>query len=233
MDEIKDTITDYIRRNRVSTTEIADCLGKTGAIPNVRPIKAGMFCVGNVYWVYTYGESNWPLHEQIREVAEGDIVLVHAYGCQNRALFGDIVSKFLLLYRQARAIVVAGYLRDAHRLVKEGWPIWCEGFTPVGCFNRKLETPFDAETVRQGYENYHGAIAVCDDSGVVVIPKAQHTAEFIRKMETIEQQEDIWYECIDRRKWNTFDTVCLKKYLEPGGGPGGEAGRTSSTPAGS
>ena len=30
----------------------------------------------------------------------------------------------------------------------------------------------------------------------------------------IEQQEDIWFDCLDRLKWDTFDIVCLKKYLE-------------------
>ena len=39
------------------------------------------------------------------------------------------------------------------------------------------------------------------------------TEEFYKKLEQIEYQEDIWFDCIDRRKWNTFDTVCLKKYL--------------------
>ena len=36
--EITEKIIDYIKRNQVSTTEVADCLGKTGALPNVLPI---------------------------------------------------------------------------------------------------------------------------------------------------------------------------------------------------
>ena len=27
-------------------------------------------------------------------------------------------------------------------------------------------------------------------------------------------EEDVWFNCIDFRKWDTFDTVCLKKYKE-------------------
>ncbi|MNU05326.1 hypothetical protein D3C72_2500850 [compost metagenome] len=61
-------------------------------------------------------------------------------------------------------------------------------------------------------EIFDGSIAVCDDTGVVIIPKDKHNDEFIERLEFIEEQEDIWFDCIDRKKWSTFDTVCLKKY---------------------
>ena len=61
---------------------------------------------------------------------------------------------------------------------------------------------------------YDGGAAVCDDTGVVIIPKELHTEEFLEKLHNIEDQEDIWFECLDHRKWNTYDIVCLKKYLE-------------------
>lgn len=38
--------------------------------------------------------------------------------------------------------------------------------------------------------------------------------EFYNKLEFIEQQEDIWYDCIDRRKWDTYKTICIKAYKE-------------------
>jgi regulator of RNase E activity RraA len=212
--EWKDRIIDYIKRNRVSSTEIADCLNKTGAVPDVRPVGYGHFKVGNVFWAYAYSESNWDVHERLQNVQEEDVVFVEVFDCMDRAIFGDLVSKFLILYRQVSAIVVNGKLRDAHRLMKERWPIWCTGFNPVGCFNRKVETPFDQAVMDDRVKRYHGAIAVCDDTGVVIIPKEDHTEGFFRKLEFIEQQEDIWYECIDRKKWTTFDTVCLKKYLD-------------------
>jgi hypothetical protein len=34
------------------------------------------------------------------------------------------------------------------------------------------------------------------------------------KLEWIEEQEDMWFDCVHRRKWSTYDTVCLKKYLQ-------------------
>ncbi|MBP5383862.1 MAG: RraA family protein [Lachnospiraceae bacterium] len=204
----------YIKENRVSTTEVADCLGKTGVIPGVFPLITGDFAVGEVRYVYTFSESNWDLHRQIENVDKGKIVFVDGISCNDRAIFGELVSKYLLLYRQSKAIVVDGKVRDAHRLIKERYSIWTKGVTPVGCFNSKPDTCPDEEFLKKRTDYYDGSVMVCDDSGVVVIPKEYHNETFLRKLHEIEEQEDIWFDCIDRRKWTTFETVCLKKYRE-------------------
>lgn len=212
---MKNKIIDYIKRNRVSSTEIADCLGKTGSIFNANAVNRGHFAVGNIYYVYAINGTNWDIHEQIQNVKDNDIVFIEAYDHLNKALFGDLVSKYLLLYKQANAIVTNGLLRDAPRLIKENWKIWCKGFEPVGYSNVKVPLSETQQTaIQEQIQKYHGAIAVCDDTGVVIIPKEFHTEEFMQKIEFIEHQEDIWFECIDRKKYSTFETVCLKKYLE-------------------
>ncbi|NMA48696.1 MAG: RraA family protein [Tissierellia bacterium] len=211
---MKEKIIEYIKRNRVSSTQVADTLDKTGAISGLRALNSKKFKVGNVFWVYAYGETNWDVHEQIVNVKEGDIVFVEVFDCNERAIFGDIVAKYLLLYKGAEAIVVNGNLRDVHRLIKEDWPIWCKGTNPIGCFNTKLEKTLDSRIQEEHRNRYDGAIAVCDDTGVVIIPKEKHNKEFLERLEFIEKQEDIWSECIDRYKWSTYDTICLKKYLQ-------------------
>lgn len=208
-----DPIIRYIRINRVSTTEIADAMGKTGDIPGVRPLTGQLHCVGKVRWIYAYAESNWDFHVQIRDVCPGEIILVETFDCNTRAVFGSLVSKYLLLYRQAAAIVIRGYVRDVHTLIKEKYPVWAEGVTPIGCFNRQAEYPFDERVLVEKRDLYNGSICVCDDSGVVIIPKTLHTEAFLQALVKMEEQEDIWFDCIDRKKWDTYDTVCLKKYL--------------------
>jgi len=211
---IKKKIIDLIRKNRISTTEVADCLNKTGAIPEVYALNAGHFRVGEVFWTYAWNESNWENHEQLRHAQEGQVVLVEPFQCGDRAVFGSLVTKFLFLYRQVQAVVVLGKLRDAPHLLKENWAIWVTGVTPIGCFNKKNKISLDPEIIQQRHTQYDGAIGVCDDSGVVIIPPSAVNETFIEKLEFIEEQEDIWFECIDRRKWDTYDTVCLKKYKE-------------------
>lgn len=211
---MKTEIIDYIQRNRVSSTEVADCLNKTGALSGVNALNRGHFSVGNVFWTYACDASNWSVHEQVQKVQPGDVVMVEAFGCGDRAIFGDLVAKYLLLYQKAAAIVVCGPLRDAPRLIKENWPIWCTDLTPIGVFNHKPKKKPARSTLDRRRRRYHGAIAVCDDSGVVIVEKRYHKAPFIKKLEWIEQQEDQWYDCLDRRKWSTYETVCLKKYRD-------------------
>lgn len=206
-------IIDYLVHNRVSTTEVADCLGKTGVLSNLMPCNPGFYRAGKIVWVYAYDESNWPVHKQIQKIEENCIVFVDTLNCGDRAIFGELVSKYILLYHQSRAIVVNGKMRDAAALLREKWPIWCNGYTPVGCFNKKPEREIDFSWKKTRFNMFNDAIAVCDDCGVVVIPKDQINEEFLEKLHHIEDQEDIWFDRLDHYKESTFDIVCQKKYL--------------------
>lgn len=213
--EIKDKIIKYIKKNRVSTTEVADCLGKSGALKDVLPLTPRHFAVGEIEYLYAIEDSNWTVHEGLDNHSVSDkIVLIDAIDVHDRAIIGDIVSKYILLYCENRAIVCTGKMRDAHYLIKENYPIWCKGVSPVGCFNKPVNTTDFDNIISERKELYQGAIAVCDDSGVVVIPKDKINEEFYDKLVAIELQEDIWYDCIDRKKWSTYKTICLKEYLK-------------------
>jgi 4-hydroxy-4-methyl-2-oxoglutarate aldolase len=207
-------IIELIRRNRISTTEVADCLEKQGALENVAPINRGHYRVGEVRWVYAYGGSNWSMHEGIQSVQEGEIVLIDVLDTEDKAVIGDLVAKYLLLYRQAAGIVVCGLVRDVPRLIKENWAIWSEGITPIGLRNELPDSAPPMSLIEQRRALYSGAIAVCDDCGVVMIPKDRQTEDLYGRLQAIEEQEDVWYQSIDKWKFSTFETVCLKKYRE-------------------
>jgi len=214
VNSLADHIVDRIQRNRISSTEVADCLDKSGSLPQITALNRGHHRVGRVFWTYAYNESNWELHEQIRHAPERSVVLTETFQCGSRAIYGSLVAKYLILYRQVTAVVVCGYLRDAPHLIKENWPIWMQGLTPVGCFNRPNSEPLDPALLEERRARYDGAIAVCDDTGVVIIPKGSLDEAFLAKLDWIEEQEDVWFDCIDRRKWDTFEAVCLKRYLK-------------------
>ena len=214
MDEIQKKVLDCLIRNRISTTEVADCLGKSGVLPGLMPCNNGYYKAGRIVWVYAYDESNWPVHEQIQNIDEDCIVFVDTLNCRDRAIFGELVSKYILLYHQSRAIVVNGKMRDAAELIRQNWPVWCSGFTPIGCFNRKPEAEVNEEWRKEHNKKYNGAIAVCDDCGVVVIPKEFITEKFLEKLHHIEDQDDIWFDRLDHYKESTFEIVCEKKYLK-------------------
>lgn len=210
-----DQIIQKIRQNRINTTELADCMNKTGLLDGrLYPLNQKLFKVGRVRWTYALNESNWEHHRQIADIEPGLVIITEPFNCGERAIFGDLVSKYLMLYRQTEALVVLGKLRDIPRLIKENYAIWLQGVSPIGCFNTKSDVDLDEAIIKQRRELYDDSIAVCDDSGVVIIPKELHNEEFLKKLDWIEEQEDIWFDCIDRRKWSTYDTVCLKKYLD-------------------
>jgi regulator of RNase E activity RraA len=212
---ITDKIINKIRQNRISTTEVADCMNKTGLLgEKLYALNSRHFKVGPVKWTYAINESNWEHHRQIADIDPGYVIITEPFNCGERAIFGDLVTKYLMLYRQSEALVVLGKLRDIPHLIKENYAIWLEGVSPIGCFNVKNENDLSDEIIKERREKYDNTIAVCDDSGVIIIPKELHTEEFLKKLDWIEEQEDIWFDCIDRRKWSTYDTVCLKKYLQ-------------------
>lgn len=205
---------DIIESNRISSTETADALGKSGVLPGFQPINTGKFLAGRVHYVYAHNESNWPIHEQIINMPENCVLYVDAFRCDNKAIFGDLVTKYIILYKKAKGIVVNGLMRDISDLRKYGFPIWCKGFTPLGCFNLQVEE--DEEIRRQVETNrayFQDGIVVCDDTGVTFIKKEQVNEEMYQRLELIELQEDIWSFCINTLKWSTYDTVCLKRYL--------------------
>lgn len=211
---MEDKIIDYIKRNRVTTTEIADCLGKSGALEEVYAVNKGFFKVGKIRWTYASYESNWQVHKDVANTKMGEIVLIETFECGNRAIIGELVSKYILLYCQATAIVVTAPMRDAGAIIRENYPVWSRGVSPVGCFNTRPQKEVPKEWIQKHREMYEGAVAVCDDCGVVVIPTRLLTEEFYEKLVKIEEQEDIWFDCLDRRNENTFEIVCQKKYLE-------------------
>jgi len=213
--DLKRKTIDLIKKNRISSVEVADALGKHGVLPDIKPLSTGHSVVGEVQYIYGHSETNWPIHEQGVDVKEGGVLYVDTIECNDKAAFGDIVSKYFILYKQVSGVVVNGLLRDVHQLVKENYPIWCCGITPLGCFNTNIQPTEDIlQKAKTARTLLHGSILVCDDSGCTVIRTDEITPETYKKLEFIELQEDIWYYCLDTLKWSTYKIICEKHYLK-------------------
>lgn len=212
---MKNSIIEYIGQNKISSVEISDTLSKKGVINGLKAINDGHFIVGEVEYVYTFDNSNWELHKQIEKIEKNKVVFVDVFNCSNRAVLGDIVSKYLMLYKNSKAIIVNGMVRDVHRLKKEDYPIWSLGYTPLGCFNKEVEINNEIlKKIKQRKQKITNSILVADDSGCTLVEQENITKEFLDKLEFVELQEDIWYFCIDTLKMSTYETICLKQYLE-------------------
>jgi 4-hydroxy-4-methyl-2-oxoglutarate aldolase len=208
-------IIDYIKKNRVSTTEVADALNKTGAIDKLKPINNNnnIHKVGKVKCIFASYESNFYVHDQIQDIKEDEIPFIITYKCKDKAIIGDLITKFLILYKDVNAILVSGNVRDVAKLLKENYPIWCEGSNPIGCVNHPTKS-FPKKLQENYKKKYDGAIAICDSGGVVMIENSKINKDTLKKIKALEVLEDIWYFCLDNLKWTTKEIVCEKKYMK-------------------
>ena len=109
MTNFREKIIDYVRKNRVSTTEVADALGKKGSIDNVKlinPHNTNVHVVGNVRCVFASTESNFLVHKEITKIKKDEVVLIFTHDCNEKAIIGDLISKYILLYKQAQAVKI-------------------------------------------------------------------------------------------------------------------------------
>ena len=67
---MKDLIINYNWRNRVSTSEVADCLGKSGRLNGDTPIKRGHFRADRVISFFAFYQSKWDVCGQIAATQE-------------------------------------------------------------------------------------------------------------------------------------------------------------------
>jgi 4-hydroxy-4-methyl-2-oxoglutarate aldolase len=203
-------LVEYIKKNRISSTEFADALGKKGVIPNLEPTLLGSYAAGEVFLVYGCNNSNYTIHKQISTNSDlrGKVILIANFDSDpNRACIGDLVCKYLCLYRGAQAVVVLGKVRDLQELRKQKWPVWSQGASPLGFINEPARHP-DPEWISDIRKRFEGAIAVCDDTGVAISFPEQKLDVLLQRVESLEKQEDDWYFRLDRNKESTFDIVC-------------------------
>ena len=203
----------YVKKNRVSSTEISDALSKKGNLKNIRPLdyQNSLHKVGKIKCVFAYNESNFLVHQGAKNAKKNEIIIIFCEQCNDKAIIGDLISKYLILYKEVSAIVVVGNIRDLPRLTKEKYPIWCAGFNPVGAKNH-FTGNFPKKIKDDIIKKYEGGIAICDLTGVVVIPKKDVNNKTLKKIKLVEKQEDIWYHCLDVKKWDTKKIIVDKAY---------------------
>lgn len=212
---MKKKIITFIKEHKFSTAEISDALGKQGSIEDVEPIIKGLYFVGELFYTYAYAESNWFIHNDIVHIPKNSIVFIENLDKTNKALFGEIVSRFIFEKKEAIAIVTNGKIRDKKDILNFNVPIWHIGTNPTGCYNnRPVFTDSLDILAQERKKELKNSILICDDDGVIIIKEKDINDTLFTNLKKLREQEKIWKECVFKKGWNTFDTICLRRYQE-------------------
>ena len=133
----------------------------------LNPEKFSGSMVGPAFTVKCPAGDNLLLHQALDMAQHGDIIVLDADGCANRALAGEIMMT--MAYKKGIAgVVVDGYMRDLDGLKNLPMPIYARGVTPQGPYKNgpgEINTPIACG----GQVVFPGDVIVGDMDGLVVI----------------------------------------------------------------
>jgi len=206
----KKQIIDFIAAKNLYSTQVADALGKRGALPGFEfRGRDPRIVTGLTATFVSPAATNYDLHAYIPSLSGGEVLFVDSFACSPRAILGDLVCDYLFKTKKIRALVVKGGIRDADSIYAKNYAVWSTFVNPVGVVNQ----PVPHQSV-QPEKSIVGGVMVCDKTGVVHIPEVDCNEIFIEKLAFIATQEQIWDYCINTLQWTAYETICEKKYLE-------------------
>jgi len=198
-------VVNHILADRISTTDVADAMGKKGLLSTAKPVVPGLHCAGPGAFIYACGHSNWQIHHLARAVQPGSVVYVAVYDCGDKAVLGDLVVQYLVEKRKVAGVVVDGNVRDAHCLIEKKYPVWCRGFSPIGVGHDYADVDGeDRSHMERTMDRINKSVLVCDDSGVVIV---EEFSNVLSRITAIQQREVDWHRWLEEGQ-DTFDFVC-------------------------
>lgn len=206
---MKEEILKFIKENTMSTSDVADALGRKGHIEGIKAINKGAYAVGTAYYTYALHDSNWYTHRDFQKIPEGSIVFVDSiYTSDSLAIAGELMICYAQRKRGACGMVFNGSIRDVERL--KYYNVWAKGRSPIVCHksqsNKSTSGAINVH-IEKLKKEFESSILVCDDTGIVRVPSEAMTDEFMRSLKEVRQRERLWKEELEKGK-STFDITC-------------------------
>ena len=159
------------RLGRLPTANIADAMHRLGAMDaRIKPVWDGAAVVGAAYTVWTRPGDNAGIHEALKHVEPGDVLVINGGGDESRALIGELIGG-RAKSRGVVGFVIDGAVRDAPGLAEYQMPVFARALTPAGPYK---DGPYvvGAPAAVGGVVVSPGDVIVGDADGVVVVPLA-------------------------------------------------------------
>src|SRR5262245_42691685 len=98
------------------------------------------------------------------------IAVIDAMGVADAGVFGDILTQRMAV-RKAAGLITDGAIRDVTGVLETGLPVWCAGAAAPASVAALTFVGWQEPIGCGGCAIFPDDVIVCDDDGVVVIPK--------------------------------------------------------------
>lgn len=183
----------------VPTANVADVMGRFGALRGLRRIGRGPYLAGTALTVRTRPSDNLMVHKALDLAAPGDVLVVDACGGGDHAIVGGLMCRYALR-RGVAGIVVDGMVRDAEDLDTLGLAVYARGVAPNGPYKDgpgEINVPVSCG----GTAVLPGDLVLGDADGVVVVPRASAETVWADAAALRENEERV-QDAIEARTWD-------------------------------
>jgi RraA family protein len=155
----------------VPTSIISDSMRRIAGTRTLVPRHAHGEVVGTAYTVKVRSGDNLYIHDALRKIQPGQVLVVDGEGHKERALVGEIMMQVAKM-RGVAGFVIYGAIRDSDAFKEHNFPCYSCGVTHQG----PLKNGPGEHNVPIALENCivsPGDIVVGDADGVVFVPQGQ------------------------------------------------------------
>ncbi|SCL25416.1 RraA famliy [Micromonospora pallida] len=160
---------DLARMRRLPTANIADAMQRLNVCDSaIQAVWPGATICGPAFTVLTRSGDNAQVHEALKHVRPGEVIVVSGGGDTSRALIGELIAG------RAANLGVAGFVldgaaRDAEAMGEMGMPVFARATTPAGPYKNGPGALGRCVAIG-GVAVRPGDLIVADADGVVVVP---------------------------------------------------------------
>lgn len=152
------------------TTIVSDSQQRAGGAIGLHAVASlgpGATVGGPALTVRTRPGDNLVVHQAMRLLRPGEVLVVDAGGATDRAIAGEIMLRYLKA-QDAAAVVIDGAVRDREGIAEQGLPVFARGVSHLGPYKSgpgeiRGEIQVGGAVVRQG------DLVLADADGVVVV----------------------------------------------------------------
>ncbi len=189
-------ITDFKRPDRslvdlfegLQVADLDDNMSRTQAVFHKISSFTGKTVVGTAFTIKLPHGDNLMFRAALKYVKPGDVIVIDAGGFEDRAVIGEVTTKYAMK-AGAAGIICDGALRDSMVLSELDFPVFAKGVSPNGpFFNGPGEV--NVPIVCGGQLVNPGDIVVGDQDGIVFI-KPEYAKEVYENTIKTKQKEEM------------------------------------------